>query len=135
MHTDRFCITQVAATVDALLGVPCHGGAAAPLPPVLHQAARSLAAPCDRVFLYNPDAIAQWIYAGRRPLFAPLEVRADLGLGPVTDNVGMVGTLLLWYAESGKKMRLGPYITTERYVPTVLNSPVHSFSVFMGIAL
>ena len=80
MHTDRFCITQVAATVDALLGVPCHGGAAAPLPPVLHQAARSLAAPCDRVFLYNPDAIAQWIYAGHRPLFAPLEVRADLGL-------------------------------------------------------
>ena len=81
MTTDRFCITQVAATIDALLGVPGHGGMAAPLLPVLQQAARSLTGVCDRVFLYNPDAIAQWIYAGHRPLFAPLEVRADLGLG------------------------------------------------------
>lgn len=81
MNRDRFPITQIAATVDALLGVPCHGGAAAPLAPVLNQAARSLTGPCERLFLYNPDAIAQWIYAGHRPLFAPLEVRADLGLG------------------------------------------------------
>ena len=81
MPSDRFSITQVAATVDALLGVPCHGGAAALLAPVLNQAAASFSAPCDRVFLYNPDAIAQWIYAGHRPLFAPLEVRVDLGLG------------------------------------------------------
>ena len=81
MTKDRFCITQVASTVDALLGAPCHGGMAPPLLPVLQQAARSLSGPCDRVFLYNPDAIAQWIYAGHRPLFAPLEVRADLGLG------------------------------------------------------
>ena len=58
MHTDRFCITQVAATVDALLGVPCHGGAAAPLAPVLNQAGASFSASCDRVFLYNPDAVA-----------------------------------------------------------------------------
>ena len=81
MSADRFCITQVASTVDALLEVPCHGGMAPPLVPVLQEAAHSFSGPCDRVFLYNPDAIAQWIYAGHRPLFAPLEVRADLGLG------------------------------------------------------
>ena len=57
MTTDRFCITQVAATVDALLGAPRHSGMAAPLLPVLQQAARSFSGPYDRVFLYNPDAI------------------------------------------------------------------------------
>ena len=82
MHTDRFCITQVAATVDALLGVPCHGGdtrsrvpcsaSGSPLPSL---------PPVTAYFSTIPPPLAQWIYAGRRPLFAPLEVRADLGLG------------------------------------------------------
>lgn len=80
MTTDRFRITQVAATIDALLDVPGRAGMAAPLAPVLQEAARAFSGPCDRVFLYNPDAIAQWIYAGHRPLFAPLEARGDLGL-------------------------------------------------------
>lgn len=63
-------ITGVAATVDALLGIPCHEGAAAPLAalPIEH---------CDRVFLYNPDAIAAWVYEKYRLLFAPLVKKAD----------------------------------------------------------
>ena len=81
MTTDRFCITQVAATVEALLGIAPDGAMAPPLAPVLRTAGRRLTGPCDRVFLYNPDAIAQWLYAAYRSRFAPLEARADLGLG------------------------------------------------------
>ena len=78
---DRFCITQVAATAETLLGIAPDAAMAPPLTPVLRSAGRRLTGPCDRVFLYNPDAIAQWLYAAYRSRFAPLEARADLGLG------------------------------------------------------
>lgn len=78
---DRFCITQVAATAETLLGIAPDAAMAPPLTPVLRSAGRRLTGPCDRVFLYNPDAIAQWLYTAYCSRFAPLEARADLGLG------------------------------------------------------
>ena len=38
---------------------------------------------------------------------------ADAGKGPVTDNIGTVGEILLRHAGSVKKMGTGLYIVTE----------------------
>ncbi len=67
-------IEQVAATVCGLLGIPSHDGAAQPIGAVLSAADAALDGRCaDRVFLYNPDAIAQWIFEKYRAEFAPVE--------------------------------------------------------------
>ena len=35
---------------------------------------------CDRVIMYNPDAVAEWIYEAHRDLFAPVLNKIDLNL-------------------------------------------------------
>ena len=35
---------------------------------------------CHRVIMYNPDAVAQWIYEGHRDLFSPILERIDLNI-------------------------------------------------------
>lgn len=75
------CITQTAATICGLLGVPPHEGSAPPIPQVLDKAREAFGgAPCDRVFFYNPDAVAMWIYEKYRDYFTGLEERAALKL-------------------------------------------------------
>ena len=77
----RRCITAAAATAARLLDIPCHSGADRPLDPVLEEASRQFQGrTCDRMFFYNPDAIAQWIFEKYRPRFAGLEARAPLRL-------------------------------------------------------
>lgn len=67
-------IEQVTATVCGLLGIPSHDGAAAPIGAVLKAAEQAFGGKhADRVFLYNPDAIAQWVYEKYRADFAPVE--------------------------------------------------------------
>lgn len=83
------CIRQTAATIEALLGMgqtAPRGGMSAPLSAVLEAAKAAFAAssgagpasqksggPCaDRLFFYNPDAIAQWIFEKYRGHFGPL---------------------------------------------------------------
>ncbi len=74
-------IERVAATVCGLLGIPSHDGAAQPIPAVLSAAEVAFGGRCaDRVVLYNPDAIAQWIYEAYRADFAPVEDAAALRL-------------------------------------------------------
>lgn len=81
MMERELCITDTAATVESLLGVPVGGGMSPALSPVLDAAARAFGAKkCDRVFFYNPDAIALWIYERYARRFSPLEERADLSL-------------------------------------------------------
>ena len=83
---NKICITQVAATIDALLGVPCHEGAAAPIGTLIKVPCHDEASPadalpahgCDRVFMYNPDAVASWIYDKYRNYFITLEEKADV---------------------------------------------------------
>lgn len=67
-------IEQVAATVCGLLDIPSHDGAAQPIEQVLSAAEAAFGGKhADRVFLYNPDAIAQWIYEKYRTDLAPVE--------------------------------------------------------------
>ena len=76
------CLTGTAATIESLLGVPAGPGAKdAPLAPVLESAGHAFGAPrADRVFFYNPDAVARWVVAKRAREFAPLVRRAGLQL-------------------------------------------------------
>ena len=54
------CITQVASTVLNLVGVERATGMANPIPEVM-EACGGFGG-CDRVFMHNPDGIAQWIF-------------------------------------------------------------------------
>ena len=66
------CITQVAGTILSLLDVPADAQMAQPLPELLDKK-------CDRVVMYNPDAIALWIYKKYyKKYFARLEQNTDL---------------------------------------------------------
>lgn len=78
---NKICITQTAATIAALLGAAVHEGAEEPIEEVQKRAAARFGeAGCDRVFMYNPDAIAMWIYEKYRKDFAPVEERAEVTL-------------------------------------------------------
>ncbi len=78
------CITSVGPTAAALAGAPFAGETDTP-----HEALLALAAektggkPIDRVVLYNPDAIALWLYGKYPEKFRPAETCSDLAL-PMT---------------------------------------------------
>lgn len=119
------CITQVAATICALLGAGVAGGslsgagdasslseaerasslseaegadkastalkasAARPLSSVLAAASSAFSgARCDRVFMYNPDAIAWWLYQKYKAYFAPLETGCVEAVRPLSKDSG-----------------------------------------------
>lgn len=70
------CITSVGPTVAALMGAPYEYGTDAP-----HEALLSLAGgKIDRAVLYNPDAVAWWLYEKYPAKFAKAKERSDLTL-------------------------------------------------------
>lgn len=78
---NEICITKTAATLGRLLGLADRGRMDAPIEAVLAQADAAFGDEgCDRIFMYNPDAIAMWIYEKYRGYFARLEERAALRL-------------------------------------------------------
>ena len=72
---NHICITQTASTILTLLDIAPSAKMAAPIEQVLKQCPR-----CDRVFLYNPDAIAMWIYEKYQYYFAEMEKDISLKL-------------------------------------------------------
>lgn len=57
------CITQVSATILKLMGLSVGVGMADPIIPILEQANKTFEnCSSSKVFIYNPDAIANWIY-------------------------------------------------------------------------
>ncbi|MCR4790488.1 MAG: alkaline phosphatase family protein [Treponemataceae bacterium] len=60
------CINQVASTVLKLLGCQSEKEMASPIEEVLSSAGEKFGSSdgkiCDRVFMYNPDAIGQWVF-------------------------------------------------------------------------
>lgn len=78
-HTTR--ITQVRATIEQLLGIPAPEDPriAPPIPEVLDAAEKSFSIQrADRVFMYNPDAIAHWIFEKYKDAFAPMLSKVSL---------------------------------------------------------
>lgn len=90
---NKICITQVASTVLTLLGAETGSASASatsqtgaemapPIPEVLTKAQEKFGTgKCDRVVMYNPDAIALWIYEKYyKKYFSRLEENTDLML-------------------------------------------------------
>lgn len=74
----RFQIEQTAATVAAVMGIDAPRGAQPPIAPVVEAAAAQLGANADRVLLYNPDAIAAWLWPKYPWALADVAARAPL---------------------------------------------------------
>ncbi|MDD3243015.1 MAG: hypothetical protein PHD32_04735 [Eubacteriales bacterium] len=78
---NQFSVTATAATVTTLMGVQAPHGAAQPLSPVLALAQRAFhGRTADRVLLYNPDAVALWLFQKYTAAFEPVLSRTQLGL-------------------------------------------------------
>ena len=72
-------ITKIASTITSLLGIESHGDAAEPIDQVLAAAKEKFGAEgCDRVFMYNPDAIAAWVYHKNITEFAGMDIDLTL---------------------------------------------------------
>lgn len=81
MQQNRACITGTAATIATLLQASALQNAAEPLIEVLKSAEKAFGkATADRIFYYNPDAIASWLVQKRKIDFAPLQAATDLQL-------------------------------------------------------
>lgn len=75
------CIASVARTAAELLGVDAPQGAAPAILPILRKAGRRFGeARVDRVLLYNPDAIALWLYQKYTDLLGPAICASDMQL-------------------------------------------------------
>ena len=62
-ENSSICISSVARTAAELLGVPAPEAWAEPISPVMRRAKAKFAGKgVDRVLIYNPDAIALWLY-------------------------------------------------------------------------
>lgn len=77
---NSLCITQVAATICEVLGIPSPLEAAPALPIVKTVANQTFSNGADRVFIYNPDAIALWLYQKYTPLFHDVMKHTQLAL-------------------------------------------------------
>lgn len=67
-------IDRVASTIISLLGVEKEEGMNDEIEEITSRGK------CDRVFMYNPDAVAEWIYEAHRDLFSPLFNIIDLNI-------------------------------------------------------
>ena len=67
-------IDRVASTILSLLGLERDKEMAGAIDEVTENRR------CDRVIMYNPDAVAEWIYEAHRDLFSPLFEDIDLNL-------------------------------------------------------
>ena len=72
---NQICITQTASTILTLLGITPESRMAPPIRQVLDRQNS-----CGRIFVYNPDAIAMWIYEKYIRYFIELEKDMDLKL-------------------------------------------------------
>ena len=77
------CITSVGPTLAALAGAPFNGETDAPHEALLSLAAEKAGGKIDRAVLYNPDAIALWLYEKYPEKFRPAGECGDLAL-PLT---------------------------------------------------
>lgn len=80
---NKTCITQVASTILSLLELPKGDRMSDPIEEVLSCAEKNFGRvqKCDRIVMYNPDAIALWIYGKyHSKYFEKLEKQTDLML-------------------------------------------------------
>ena len=75
------CITSVRATAEKLFGIHTEGVSDAPNPLVVALAQKKLGGtPVDRVVIYNPDAVALWLYQKYTDIFCDAALASDLAI-------------------------------------------------------
>jgi len=74
---NQFCITGVTATVLNLMGLPVTAEIESPLAPIVQKWKNKTA---DRALLYNPDAVALWLYQKYTNLFTPVIANTQTAL-------------------------------------------------------
>ncbi|MBR3954952.1 MAG: alkaline phosphatase family protein [Clostridia bacterium] len=74
---NQFCITGVTATVLNLMGLPVPAEIESPLVPIVQKWKNKTA---DRALLYNPDAVALWLYQKYTNLFTPVIANTQTAL-------------------------------------------------------
>lgn len=78
---DSIRLTRSAATFTRALGIDAPDGADAPCDIVLDKLFAELGeGGADRVFIYNPDAIALWLFQKYTELFKDAILRAQIQL-------------------------------------------------------
>ena len=74
-------ITRTAATITSLLGVNAPEGFAAPIEQVLKKADAAFSGKkADKVIMYNPDAVALWLYQKYTHLFSDVLMNSSMML-------------------------------------------------------
>ena len=81
--TSQRCITSVGPTLAALAGAPFAGGTDTPHEALLALAEEKAGGRIDRAVMYNPDAVALWLYGKYPEKFRPAGACSDLAL-PMT---------------------------------------------------
>ena len=77
----KICITSVRATAQALAGIATETAIDAPNPLVTALGEKKLSGrSVDRVVIYNPDAVALWLYQKYTDLFTNAALSSDLAL-------------------------------------------------------
>lgn len=77
----RCCISQLAASVAEIMGIAPPQCAQPPMDCLLEKAKAALEGrKAQRVLLYNPDAIALWLYAKYTAVFFPVMLRSSLAV-------------------------------------------------------
>ena len=128
-RTKPMCISQTASTIIQLLGDDSQKEAAPALRPVLRKAREQFGeAYCSRVFMYNPDAIALWIFKKYREYFRPLLEMADvkLRLRSVFPPVTPVCFASMYTGLSPEQHGIVKYEKPVLEVPTVFDRLIRS---------
>lgn len=76
MSNNSLCISQVAATINDLLDLPSIKDSAPKIDIIVNKIGKKV----DRIFMYNPDAIALWLYQKYTYLFEPVIKNSDIVL-------------------------------------------------------
>lgn len=124
-NQNSLCITSVAATVATLMGVQPPQGAAEPVQLLLELGARRLRGErADRVLLYNPDAVALWLYQAYTERFGEAIFCSDaaLPMRSVMPSVTPVCFASMYTGKEPSAHGIDRYIKPVLAVPTLFDA-------------
>ena len=122
-------ITQTAATIADLMGFSMPAGADEPNEIVLGAAGKKFAgAQAQRVLLYNPDAIALWLYQKYTKLFAPVIENTEMALPvySVMPSVTPVCFASMYTGLNPEKHGIQAYVKPVLSVPTLFDAAIEN---------
>ena len=128
-QTNPMCISQTASTIARLLDESPRQEAAPALRPVLKKVREQFGeARCSRIFMYNPDAVALWIFKKYREQFQPLLEIADvkLRLRSVFPPVTPVCFASMYTGLSPQQHGITKYEKPVLNVPTVFDDVIRA---------